>query len=433
MKALVVRRRPSRFAAAKLAGALVPGSGASVGVLELDDLPVPDAPGSGWPLVFPRLAGICGSDLQTVDAAASEWFEPIVSFPFVPGHEVVVDVPGEGRRVLEAVLGCLPRDLPPCPACVRGDVGACQNLERGSVEPGLQTGFCSSVGGGWSVAFRAHTSQLVAVPDTLSDEDAVMVEPTACAVHAVAKARPAPDERVVVIGAGTLGLLAVAAACRLYRPGHVTVAARYAHQKRWALEFGADEVCDPQSLVRVVRRQTGSVLVGSGGRSRLTSGADVVVDAVGSPESLESAFAVCRPRGRVVLLGMPGRARVDLTPLWHREITLVGAYAYGVEHLATAEPVSEENGSVRGEAEPRRGEGGRRSFDLALDLVGELRLGRLVSATYPLSRFREALRHAAEAGPRGAVKIAFDMRDDRERERLLRAAEEGLRAEEALR
>jgi hypothetical protein len=92
------------------------------------------------------------------------------------------------------------------------------------------------------------------------------------------------------------------------------------------------------------------------------------------------------------MLGMPGVTKVDLTPLWHRETELVGSYTYGTEHLP--------DGSTA------------KSFDLAFDLVRECDMGRLVSATYPLSRYKDALRHAAEAGPRGAVKIAFDLRDD---------------------
>jgi NADPH:quinone reductase-like Zn-dependent oxidoreductase len=97
------------------------------------------------------------------------------------------------------------------------------------------------------------------------------------------------------------------------------------------------------------------------------------------------------------MVGMPGHVEVDLTGLWQREITLVGAYAYGTETLA--------GGSTR------------RTFDLAFELVASAQLGRLVSATYPLSRYPEAVAHAAAAGPRGAVKIAFDLRNEKERTR----------------
>ena len=141
MKALRIDRKLARFAAARVAGSLRPGSGAAVGPLELADIDPPELPAAGWVRLRPRLAGICGSDLSTVDGAASRYFEPIVSFPFVPGHEVVADTDDDRRVVLEPVLGCVARGISPvCVACARGDLGGCERLAFGSVEPGLQTG-----------------------------------------------------------------------------------------------------------------------------------------------------------------------------------------------------------------------------------------------------------------------------------------------------
>ena len=85
MKALQFRRSVPRFAAARIAGELAAGAGAKVGPLKLVDIDEPSLPGPGWQRVRPRLSGICGSDLSTIDGRASRYFEPIVSFPFVPG------------------------------------------------------------------------------------------------------------------------------------------------------------------------------------------------------------------------------------------------------------------------------------------------------------------------------------------------------------
>ncbi|MGH9022444.1 MAG: alcohol dehydrogenase catalytic domain-containing protein, partial [Acidimicrobiia bacterium] len=101
MKALRFERSVPRFAAAFVAGSLSPGAGARAGPLTLVEIPEPGIPGPGWQRVHPRLSGICGSDLATVDGRSSRYFEPIVSFPFVPGHEVVGDLEGGGRVVLE--------------------------------------------------------------------------------------------------------------------------------------------------------------------------------------------------------------------------------------------------------------------------------------------------------------------------------------------
>ena len=387
MKALVFERSLPRLAAARVAGAVTPGMGARMGALRLVDMDEPAPPGPGWERVRPLLSGICGSDLATVGGRASRWFEPIVSFPFVPGHELV-GLAEDGRRVVvEPVLGCAARGVtPPCAGCASGDVGRCERIAFGHLAPGLQTGYCEDTGGGWGATLIAHRSQLHDVPDALDDEAAVMVEPTACAVHGALAAGDVSGAVVVVLGAGTLGLCTIAALHRLALPGTVIIGAKYPDQRRLARDLGATIAVEPGEVRRAVRRVTRSLVIGD----RLAGGADIVIDCVGSPHSLDEALAVVRPRGRVVMVGMPGRVAVDLTPLWQREVELVGAYAYGAEASL-----------------------GRRTFDVALELVHDAGLHRLVSAAYPLDRFVEAIDHAANAGRRGAIKIVFDQRRHR--------------------
>lgn len=402
MKALQFSRNIPRYGAARLASSFVAGRGASVGPLALKDIDVPELPGPDWVRVRPRLAGICGSDLATVDGRSSRYFEHIVSFPFVPGHEVVGDLDNGQRVVIEPVLGCVARGInPTCTACAKGDLGRCENITLGNIEPGLQSGFCCDTGGGWSTAMVAHSSQLHTVPPHMSDEAAVMVEPTACAVHGALRAQAQPGDTVAVLGAGTLGLLTVAALTH-FVPGVTTlVAARYPQQRKLARQFGADVVVSPDAWLRGARRLSSSGAVGDGHIERLSGGVDIVLDCVGSAESLQDSLAAVRPGGRVVMVGMPGVVRVDLTGLWQREIELVGAYAYGTETLQTP-----------------TGPRDARTFELAFELVQAADLGRLVSATYPLSRYSDAIEHAAAAGVRGGVKIAFDLRNEKERTRL---------------
>ncbi len=385
MKALRIERKAARFAAAAVAGRVRPGSGASVGPLRLRDVDEPELPTPEWVRLRPRLAGICGSDLATIDGHSSTYFEPIVSFPFTPGHEVVGTLDDDSRAVLIPVLSCVTRGVDPlCPACAAGRTNHCGRIAFGHLEPGLQSGYCADTGGGWSSSMVAHPSQLLAVPEALSDEAAVMVEPTACAVHAAGMVRAGgPAETLAVIGSGTLGLLTIAAlaAARAASPdavGRLVSTAKYPHQKALAAALGADQVVAPRELARVVRSLTGAWVLDGG---QLTDGVDVVVDCVGSEASLAQALQVVAPGGRIVVVGMPGHTHLDLTPLWHRESTVQGCYAYT-----------------------------RPDFDAALDLVAAADLGRLVSATYPLARAADAVEHAANAGARGAVKVAFDLR-----------------------
>jgi threonine dehydrogenase-like Zn-dependent dehydrogenase len=398
VKALLFERSLPKFAAARVASEWRSGSGARVGPLRLTDVDEPGLPAPGWRRVRPRLSGICGSDLATIDGRASRYFEPLVSFPFVPGHEVVGELDDGARVVLEPVLRCAARGIdPPCPACAQGQTNRCRNLAFGHLKPGLQTGYCSLTGGGWGTALVAHDSQLHTVPDSFSDRAAVMVEPAACALHGALIGRgTAGHDTAVVIGAGTLGLCTVAALSR-WRPdiASLVVVAKHAEQRRLAHDLADCTVVEPGELARAVRRRTGSLVLDSG---QLTGGASLVFDCVGTSQSLASALAVVEPGGTVVLLGMPGEVKVDLTGLWQREVSITGAYAYGTELMVG--PGTGTDAAVV----PRR------TFDLSFDLVADAGLERLVSALYPLSRYREAIQHAAAAGRRGAIKVAFDLR-----------------------
>lgn len=384
MSRLVYSRKPGKFAIARLAGAVKPGAGAHVGPLALQSdeplaLPTPE-----WVRLRPRLAGICGSDLALVDGTASAYFDPLVSYPFTPGHEVVADVVdadgSPGRRVVVVpVLSCVTRGISPeCPACAAGQINLCERVAYGHLAAGLQTGFCADTGGGWSHEMVAHPSQLVDVPDDFSDEAAVLIEPTACAVHA---AKRFTGAQTVIIGAGTLGLLTLAAITatprRKKNSGPIIVTARYPEQRRLAKELAADVVCTTDEMPRLVRSRTGSLVVGD----QLTSGAPTVIDCVGSSDSISQALRVVAPGGCMHMVGMPGNVSVELTSLWHRETSISGCYAYTHADFATA-----------------------------IEVIRRHDLGRLVSATYPLADYTEAIAHAAAAGRRGAVKIAFDMR-----------------------
>jgi len=381
MRALIMERKPVRFVAARLASEIEPGRGARVGPLKLKDVVEPVLPGPDWLRVRPRLCGICGSDLATVDGRSSRWLESLVSFPFTPGHEVVGDTEDGRRVVVEPVLACAARGVEPrCSACALGAIDRCERLHVGKLEPGLQTGSCCSTGGGWGQVLVAHTSQIHDVPKDLSDEAAMMVEPTACALHA-ALSTPTEGGVVAVLGAGTLGLCTTAALATHGRPARLLVGAKHPEQRRLAQALGASEVVPGGELARAVRRVTGSFAYDNG---TLSGGADVTYDCVGSSGSITTSIEMTKPGGTVVLVGMPARVNLDLTPLWQKQIRLQGAYTYGVEPSL-----------------------GVRTFPAAMELVAKLDLGRLVSARYPLERFSDAIDHATHAGARGAVKIAF--------------------------
>lgn len=400
MRALQIDQATARLGLARLVSPVSPTSAAKIGPLELrtfDDPPRPH--GDGWRRVTTSLSGICGSDIALVEGRASTYFTDWVSFPFVPGHEVVGEL-AEGddagtRVVLEPVLGHAARGLPlPFDGAAPADGDDYAHLtmttNNGTVEAGIQTGFCCSTGGGWAPWFWAHESQIHQLSHDIPDERAVLIEPLAGGIHAALSALESLDgvtEPVVaVVGAGTMGLAALAGLKRFAPHAHVIVGARYQHQQALAKALGADDVVSDRELKRGVRRTVGCMVVGG----QLTSGAHATIDAVGSNASVIEALAITRPRGRAVVLGMPAEITVDLTGLWHRETELKGAYTYGTETLP--------DGTVT------------TTFSLALDAARDLELERLLSATYPLADHVDAIAHAATAGRRGDVKIAFDPR-----------------------
>ena len=401
MRALRISRRPAKFAVARLISPISAVGAARLGPLDLVNDDAPALPRhEGWHRLQPRLTGICGSDLSLVEGHASTYFEDWVSFPFVPGHEIVADTDDGRRVVVEPVLGHAARGLPlPFPDAAPGDGDDYAHLVGGHLKPGIQIGFCKSTGGGWSTELVAHESQLHVVPDHVSDEQAVMVEPAAGGIHAALATWPAVDRAlrageipvVAVLGAGTMGLCAVAG-LRRYVPGvRIVVGARYPHQQALARALGADVAVPADELSRAVRREVGCHVVGD----HLTGGSHATIDAVGNSASIADCLRFTRPRGRVVLLGMPAEVTVDLTGLWHRETELVGSYTYGTETMPDGTRT--------------------RTFDLAIETVAAARLERLLSATYPLEDFEDAIAHASAAGRRGAVKIAFDLRRSRKK------------------
>ncbi len=367
----------------------MPGTGAAVGPLTLTDIDPPSLPGDGWQRVRPALTGICGSDLSTIDGHSSGYFDELVSFPFVPGHEVVGTTETGDRVALEPVLGPEAREQAPAfDGAAPGDGEDYGYLIGGTIRDGIQVGFCADTGGGWGQELVAHGSQLHMVPDSLTDEAAVMLEPAAGGVHAAAKAadRLADGGLAVVLGAGTMGLVTIAALRRYTNASQIVAVAKYPIQKRFATDLGADTVVAPGEVVRAVRRITGSAMLGD----HVSGGADVTVDAIGNANSIEQSIGITKPRGRVLMVGMPGKVKVDLTGLWHRETEMVGAYTYGTDVWPDGQRIS--------------------SFQRAMELAADADLGRLVSAAYPLDRYRDAIRHAAEAGQRGSVKVVFDQR-----------------------
>ena len=325
------------------------------------------------------IAGALGAEVHGVDISRDLDDEVVAEL-----LEDCEDLPKGTRVVIDPVLTCAARGVDPCVHCADGGTNRCERITVGHLSPGLQTGFCKDTGGGWGQQLAAHRSQLHVVPEGFSDEQAILIEPVACAVHTALRSGVRSGDRVLVSGAGSVGLFATLALRELTDAGEIIVVAKHAHQKELAREFGATEVVAPGEVLRRVRRSTGAFqLEPEFSSAYLLGGVDVAVDAVGSKQSLETSLQATRAGGRVVLSGMPAPA--DLSAAWFRELEVVGTYA-----------------SARSDD----------AFARATELVATDAVQQLAKsvASYPLHRWREALDHAHSAGRLGTVKVAFDPR-----------------------
>jgi len=389
ISALEVYRSLPRYVAARAVGPKLPGLLAGpLAPLRLVHRDGPRARTDGWVRVRPRLSGICGSDLATLSGHTSLYFSPLVSLPFVPGHEIIGEtrddapgIPAGTRVVLDPVLGCRARGLEPCDSCRVGQTNRCDRVTVGHLSPGLQTGYCADTGGGWSGELVAHVSQLHPVPDDLPDNRAVLIEPLACAVHIARRADLGDGGSALIVGAGAVGLFTALALRELTPAGQVTIVAKHRRQAELARLFGASDVVSPSDVATAVRRSTRALrLEPERGPAYLLGGVDVAIDAVGSRGSVDTALRNVRAGGLVVLAGVPGDG-IDLTPAWFRELDVTGAYASAGD-----------------------------AFDVATRLAATAPLDDLVGVAYPLGRWREALDHAHDAGRLGTLKVAFDLR-----------------------
>ncbi len=408
MKGLVFDLSIPKYVLAKGLGGLYPklhyGAGSC---LSLRELPAPTLPAPDWVRLKPVMTGLCGSDMATLFFKASTQLEPFNSFPAVLGHEILAEVTELGpaargvevgqRVAVDPLLPCRLRGIQPaCKPCAAGQENGCEHTAEGCLAAGLMLGFHKDLPGGMGTEMVAHPSQLHPLPQGVGDTLGVLVEPLAVSLHAVLKAPPKDDDKVLVIGGGPVAFAALWALRALGHRCHVTLLAAEDYQLALARRLGADEafrVQDDVSEAREVARLTGArVYSPIIGPPALSGGFEVTYDCIGSATSVQDALRYTRALGRVVLVGAAGvLERVDWTTVWRNELTLLGSYVYGPERF-------------RGES--------THTFDLVLELLAR-REGPdpsvLVTHTFPLARYQDAITANLARARFQSVKTVFDL------------------------
>jgi len=369
--------------------------------LQVQNLPRQPLPASNWVRVRNSLAGICGSDLRLIFVDADFSIAPAAvpgqgySSRTYPGHEVVGEVIEVGddvqtlqvgdRVVLQHGPNCLTAGVqPPCRSCAAGNYGLCE----GATLPGPQP-----IGGGWSEEMLLHEQQLFRISPNITDAQAVLLEPSAVAVHAVLRRLPQAGERVLIIGAGTIGLL-ILQVIRALAPGaEVHVLARYAFQVERAASMGARIIYPRDSYKQVQLATAAKLYEGFQGNKMLVGGYDVIYDTVGSKRTTHDSLRWARAGGTVVMVGLNlHRMEIDLTPIWYQEVNLIGTLGHGVETwpIGTSEKKS--------------------TFEITAGLIEQQQIkpDELITSRYLLSEFREALLDVKNKANNRVIKVVFD-------------------------
>ena len=269
------------------------------GTIEIREVPDPE-PGAGEVVVEVGACGICGTDLHIADGEF-----PPTPYPIVPGHEFAGTVVALGREVPGGLAEGARVAVDPslfcghCPACRAGRGNLCANWGA--------TG--DTVDGAFAQYVSVPAVQAYVLPDGIDDRTGAMVEPLSCAVHGLRRLGPVLGEDVLVVGAGTMGLLLQQL---LQDAGaRTTVVDRAPGRLPLAQELGATATAT--SVAELDGRLFGAA-----------------VDVTGAPPAIEDAFGAVQRGGRLLVFGVAADdARVSLSPfrIYNDEITVVGSMA----------------------------------------------------------------------------------------------------------
>jgi len=363
------------------------------------EMPEPPLPAPRWLRLKNQRCGICASDLSLLFVHADPSIAP-AALPglsrFWLGHETVSVVsevgPGVTRfRVGDRVLmdtyfagaNCETLEIEPkCRYCAEADYHFCVNKSA----PGPR-----GSGGGFGDSFVAHESEVYPAPADLSQDQALLVEPISIAMHGVMRFPPQAGDKVLIIGAGIIGLLVTMVVHALVPQAEIAVLARYPHQQQMAERLGARHVLSRPDYGALARLAGGKYFSAPLNRGVVIGGFDVIYDCVADPHTINDALRWVRAGGTVVMVGahMAPMPRLDLTPIWYHHVRLVGTYGHGMDAW---------NGTRK------------HTYEWVFDQfrAGRFEIEGLITHRFPLRDYKEAIRVATSKGKERAIKVIFE-------------------------
>ncbi|MGH3691805.1 MAG: NAD(P)-dependent alcohol dehydrogenase [Microbacterium sp.] len=328
------------------------------GELTVETRPVP-VPSADQVIVRVNAVGICGSDVHYFHEGRIGDF--VVEEPLVLGHEaggtiVAVGADVDASRIGERVSIEPQHPCRACEFCRSGRYNLCPQIEFYATPP---------IDGAFAEYVAIQGDFAYAVPDSVSDDAAALMEPLSVAIAAVQKAGVRPGSRVLITGAGPIGIVTTQTA-RAFGATEIVISDPMAERREVALRFGATEAVDPAA-------------------GPLGSGYDAFVDASGSPVAVKQGISALKSGGVAVLVGMGAdEIALPVSTIQNRELIVTGVFRYA------------------------------NTWPTAIDLVasGAVDLDALVTGAYGLAEVREALDSASRPSTLKSI-----VRPDREHTR----------------
>lgn len=354
-------------------------------------LPDPILPKPNWVKVKNIQTGICGSDITfyTCGQSATMAMYPIPCSDITYlGHETVGVISEIGpevksvkvgdRVVLREYMQCC--DLKGynfedfCENCKKGEYTICSNY-------GEPSKVNTTVGAGFGDYYIGPETQVLKIDDSITDDEAVLIEPTAVSLHSVMKKIPKPGDKVLVIGAGMIGLNIIQL-IKVFEPNcEVYVLDRIKEKQELAIKLGADKIVNGEPY-EYIAKETKAKLYRKGKNTMLLGGMDIIYDTVGKHGMIDHSLRWLKARGTLVKIGYQMTpTKFDETPIWWQELNIIGVDSYGMEEY-------------QGEK--------IQSFDLVIKLLKEKKidLNHFITQRFNLKDYKKGftqiLRHPSE-------------------------------------
>jgi threonine dehydrogenase-like Zn-dependent dehydrogenase len=402
MKAIIFEESIPKYLLTKLLGKINKSFYYSFfSCVKLCDIKEPEIPKGKYLKIKTVYGGICGSDINLITLKDSPTLSPYSSSPFVIGHENVgivydksEDVEGfkKGDRVVvDPVLSCKAKEIEEiCENCKKGEYSRCLNFnEKGKLSEGVIIGACKKTSGSWSEYFIAHEFQTFKLPDEISFEDAILIDSFCSSLHPVIRNFPEENEKVLVIGAGTIGICAIYALRALGFKSKIYTLCKYEFQAERIKQFSEIIYLKEDYLKNFAEITSSKILKPVIGKPFLNSGFDLIFECTGNKNMIENSLRWIKPGGKIVLIGTFGILNfIDLTLLWFKEAKLVGTNSSSCENYLNER---------------------KRCYQIAIQLLKDkkISLKELLTHKFKITEYKNAFKANLNKGKHKLIKSAF--------------------------